>query len=294
MKIDLSRAQRGVAYNAVDLSRVRNLADTARTKAQQQQRERGKSWYRIANASGASGPAEIMIYDLIGEWGVSAQDFVNELRQVTASSIDLHVNSEGGEVFDGLAIYEALVRHKASVDAYVDGLAASAASFIVMAADKIIMAPRARMMIHDAHGVAWGNPRDMRSMADLLDELSDTIADIYAERAGGTRQQWRTAMQAAQGGPDGTWYDAQDAVKAGLADEVARSGDAPEDRTGTASTAPTVARPAARPVKIAAADIDVDTFASAWSGAMSAFEEIDRGPVRMPDAQTMRDLIDIT
>jgi hypothetical protein len=87
------------------------------------------------------------------------------------------------------------------------------------------MAERSKLMIHDAHGLAMGNARDMRSMADLLDALSDTIADIYAERSKGTRDQWRAAMQAAEGGPDGTWYDAKAAVKAKLADEVVGGGE---------------------------------------------------------------------
>lgn len=279
----------------IDLSKVKALADAAKVRTQQQQRERGKSWYKINNAAGSNGPAEVMIYDIIGDWGVSAQDFVNELRGITAKSIDLRINSEGGEVFDGLAIYEALVRHPATVDAYVDGLAASAASFIAMAADRVVMAPRGRMMIHDAHGMAWGNPRDMRSMADLLDELSDTIADIYAERAGGTRQQWRTAMQAAQGGPDGTWYDAQDAVKVGLADEVARS---PEESAKDSAPRAEVGNPRPRLERVASEDRGdgrpYDGPAGWNPGAIiDIFEEIDKGPVKMPDSETMRNLIDV-
>lgn len=205
----------------VDLARLHNLAEAARAKAQTaQQQHTGRSWYKIENKGGGDGPASIYVYDMIGEWGVSAQDFVNDLRSVKARAIDLHVNCEGGEVFDGLAMYESLVQHPADITAYVDGIAASAASFLVQAATKIVMAPRARMMIHDAHGIVMGNARDMREMATLLDDLSDTIADIYAERSGKTRAEWREAMRAGEGGPDGTWYDAAAAVKAGLADEV--------------------------------------------------------------------------
>lgn len=212
----------------VDLNRIHALAETARTQmqAQRPQARNGRSWYRIENRGQN---AEVYVYDMIGEWGVSAQDFVNELRGINATSVDLRVNSEGGEVFDGLAIFEAIARHPATFTAYIDGLAASAASFIVQAADKIIVAPHAKMMIHDANGLAYGPPRDLRAMADLLDQLSDTIADIYAGRAGGSRQQWRSAMQAASGGPDGTWYDAKGAVAAQLADEVAGADEA-EDR----------------------------------------------------------------
>ena len=224
----------------VDLNHVKALADRARAAAEQQRqvgvmpRHGNRSWFRIENRPAvaveggqpAAPSTDIYLYDAIGEWGVSAQDFVNALRGVVTGTITMYVNCEGGEVFDGLAIYEALRRHPANVTAFIDGIAASAASFVVMAADRIVMAERARMMIHDAHGVVLGNARDMRAMADLLDALSDTIADIYAERSNKTREDWRAAMQASEGGPDGTWYDAKAAVKAKLADEMI-GGEAP-------------------------------------------------------------------
>lgn len=228
----------------VDLDRLHNLAEQARAVAAQQQaparQHHSRSWYRIENrpaTTDADGKqvapsTDIYLYDIIGEWGVTAQDFVNALRGVVTGTITMFVNSEGGEVFDGLAIYEALRRHPASVTAFVDGIAASAASYVVQAADRIVMAPHAKLMIHDAHGGVLGNARDMRAMADLLDALSDTIADIYAERSGrGTREEWRATMQAADGGPDGTWYDARAAVKARLADEIVG-----EEKPGNALT----------------------------------------------------------
>lgn len=215
---------------AVNLNNVRALVERARAVAAQQQANGGcrdplnRSWFRIENrpaSEPSQGPStDIYLYDAIGEWGVTAQDFVDALRGVVTGTITMYVNCEGGEVFDGLAIYEALRRHPANVTAFIDGIAASAASFVVCAADKVIIAERGRVMVHDAHGIAMGNARDMRSMADLLDSLSDTIADIYAERTKGTRDDWRAAMQAAEGGPDGTWYDARAAVKAKLADEM--------------------------------------------------------------------------
>ncbi|MFW5899545.1 MAG: phage major capsid protein, partial [Jiangellaceae bacterium] len=127
---------------------------------------------------------------------------------------DLHVNSPGGLVFDGVAIYSALRNHPATVDVSIDGLAASAASFVAMAGDSIAIEKPAKMMIHDAAGLVIGNAADMLEMATLLDELSDTIADIYAERAGGTAEQWRQRMR------DETWFSAQQAVEAGLADQI--------------------------------------------------------------------------
>lgn len=174
-------------------------------------------WYRIRNAAG-EGPsqaAEVVIYSDIGYFGKTAADFMNELRGITAPSIDLRVNSPGGEIFDGIAIHNLLRSHPANVTAYVDSLAASIASVIVMAADKIVMMPHSQLMIHDGSGGCMGNAQDMREMADLLDRQSDNIAAVYAERAGGQLRGWRNKMK------EETWYTAKEAVAAGLADEVA-------------------------------------------------------------------------
>lgn len=276
----------------VDLAQVRALADRARAAAEAQRqsidgphRDRlNRSWYRIENRPASksgdgqpTGPTtDIYLYDAIGEWGVTAQDFVNALRGVVTGTITMYVNCPGGEVFDGLAIYEALRRHPANVTAMIDGIAASAASFIVQAADRIVMAPHSKMMIHDAHGIAIGNAGDMRSMADLLDTLSNTIADIYAERSGKTSDDWRAAMQAAQGGPDGTWYDARAAVKAKLADEVV--GDGEQDGAKNALPVPA-------PVAV------IDVSDARWDAAafLQQIDEVENPtpPVEMPDGQTL-------
>ena len=174
-------------------------------------------WWKVGNTAGDR--AEVFIYGYIGDdWAeedVTAASFVNTLRAITAPAIDLRVNSPGGAVFDGIAIYTALLEHPATVDVSVDGVAASAASFVSMAGDTIAMQKPAKMMIHDASGLVLGNAADMQEMADLLNELSDTIAGIYADRAGGTTAAWRAAMKAE------TWYSAAAAVEAGLADRVA-------------------------------------------------------------------------
>ncbi|WP_326646066.1 ATP-dependent Clp protease proteolytic subunit [Streptosporangium sp. NBC_01755] len=172
-----------------------------------------RQWYRITNLAD---PAEVVIYDEIGYWGTSAETFLEELRSITASEISLRINSPGGEIFDGIAIHNVLRSHTATVTVYVDSLAASIASVIAMAGDRIIMQPHSQMMIHDGSGFCYGQAGDMREMADLLDRQSDNIAGVYAERAGGTVAEWRARMQAE------TWYTADEAVAAGLADEVAR------------------------------------------------------------------------
>jgi ATP-dependent protease ClpP protease subunit len=209
---------------SIDLSRLEALA--ARIPRPVVNSFTRAHWYRFDNAKGER--AELSIYGPIDDWeGVSAANFVRELKAVTASAIDLHINSPGGLVFDAVAIYTALKRHPAEVDVHIDGLAASAASFVAMAGDSVEIEKPAKMMIHDARGVVIGNSADMREMGDLLDELSDTIADIYAERTGKPAAQWRTAM-----GKD-TWYSAEQAVKAGLADRVAggSSDSGVQDRT---------------------------------------------------------------
>jgi ATP-dependent protease ClpP protease subunit len=180
-------------------------------------REGRADWYRITNRAD-TGVTDLYIYDEIGYFGVTAADLVNDLRGISGSEIELHLNTPGGEVFDGLAIYNALKHHPANVTVYVDSLAASIGSVIAMAGDRVIMGRNATMMIHDGHGLSVGNAADMREMADLLDKTSDNIASVYAERTGTPTATWRKAMKAE------TWYNANEAVKAGLADEVQGTG----------------------------------------------------------------------
>lgn len=169
-------------------------------------------WYSIKNVSDTE--AEIHIYDEVGYLGVTASDFIRDIGAIKASKITLRINSPGGAVFDGVAIFNAIKRHKAEVTAYVDGIAASAASFIAMAGDTVIMSPHAQMMIHEAAGLVIGNADDMRQMADILDKSSDNIASIYAEKAGGTVEEWRGRMKAE------TWMSDREAVDLGLADRI--------------------------------------------------------------------------
>jgi ATP-dependent protease ClpP protease subunit len=168
--------------------------------------------------------AKILVYDVIGGFDNDAGDFVRAVHQLDAKTIDLHINSPGGFVYDGVAMYEALQASPATVNVHIDGLAASAASFLAQAGDSVEIAKAGRMMIHDAQGVGVGSPADMREYADLLDAVSNDIAGIYADRAGGKPATWRTAMQAT------TWYSAAQAVDAGLADRVT-GGSGPDNRT---------------------------------------------------------------
>lgn len=169
--------------------------------------------YRMA-AKGDS--AEIFIYDIIGEgWfgGISAQQFAQDLRALgPVKTIDVRINSDGGDVFEGRAIYTNLAQNPARIVVHVDGLAASIASLIAMAGDEIRMADGAYFMIHNAWGVSVGGSDDMRRTADLLDSVSGSIAETYAVRTKNDRakiDQWMA---------DETWFTAAQAVDANFAD----------------------------------------------------------------------------
>jgi len=154
---------------------------------------------------------------------MSAKKFISTLDAIPdANEIQLHVNSPGGEIYEAIAILNALRAHPARVVAVVEGIAASAASFIASGADELQMARNTELMIHDAWGIGYGPAATMRDLADNLDRISNNIASIYAAKAGGTVESWRDAMLAE------TWYSAEDAVAAGLADSVA-SPQAPQD-----------------------------------------------------------------
>lgn len=170
-------------------------------------------WFKVT-ADAAGGSTRLDLYDEIGFWGVTAADFRTAMEGITTDQIDMHINSPGGDVFDGIAILNLLRAHPASVNVTVDGLAASAASFIAMAGDTVAMMPNSEMMIHDASGLCIGNATDMTEMATLLNRVSNNIASVYASRGGKTAADWRTTMQGEQ------WYSADEAVDAGLADSV--------------------------------------------------------------------------
>jgi ATP-dependent Clp endopeptidase proteolytic subunit ClpP len=173
-------------------------------------------WYSIRNAAKSDdGPATVYLFDEIDSWfGVSAEDFSRELDAIDSDEIVVKINSPGGNVFDALAIMNALQEHPAKITTSVEGLAASAASFIAMAGDEIVMRPGSELMIHNAWGVCVGNADDMRDIAEQLERMSANLASIYAERAGGDVADWQKAMKAE------TWYSADEAVAAGLADRV--------------------------------------------------------------------------
>jgi ATP-dependent Clp protease, protease subunit len=162
--------------------------------------------------------AEILIYDDIGrDWfgeGVTAKKMVQDLAALKAKTITVRINSGGGDVFEGLTIYNALKRHDAKVITEVDGLAASIASVIALAGEEIRMAENAFFMIHNPHSIAWGDANEMRAMAKLLDKVGGSLANVYVAATGEdlkTVQDWMDAE---------TWFTAKEAKEAGFVTSI--------------------------------------------------------------------------
>ncbi len=161
---------------------------------------------------------QLFLYGDIGaSWfgeGITAQSVSNALTDAKSTSLDVYLNSNGGDVFQGIAIHTLLARHPATVTVYIDGIAASAASFIAQAGDHVVAARNAMVMIHKASTMTWGNVDDHQETLDLLDKIDSNIADFYTERAGDSVEEWLARMAAT------TWYTGQEAMDAGLVDEV--------------------------------------------------------------------------
>lgn len=167
---------------------------------------------RIVNAADI---ATVYLYDMVGGWdGVQAGDFVQALNALDAKHINLRINSPGGSVFDGRAMATAIKAHPATVTAYVDGIAASAASWIAIAADSVVMADGAFLMIHNSQAGVLGDRHSMLDMAGVLEQLDNSFIADYAAKTGKTAAEIGAWMDAE------TWFSAQDAVDLGFADRV--------------------------------------------------------------------------
>jgi ATP-dependent Clp protease, protease subunit len=159
------------------------------------------------------------IYGVIGDswWSesTSASDIDRAITQAGSNDLVIHLNSPGGDAFDGIAIYNRLMDHKAKHNAkvtiHIDGWACSAASVIAMAADELIMGTGAMLMIHEASNIVWGTKADMRKTADMLEKLEDGIIDAYMTKANITRDEVRNMVDSE------TWFSANEAVEVGFA-----------------------------------------------------------------------------
>lgn len=166
------------------------------------------------NAAADNAPAEILLYDEIGFWGVTASDFAAALSKAGDGPITLRINSPGGDVFDGYAIYNMLKARKAPVSVVIDGLAASAASFIAMAGATVTMAEPSMLMIHNSWGLCVGDRNDMLDMAATQEKIDGQIAAIYAAKSGKPAADLSAMMD------DETWLTSTDAKAQNFCDTV--------------------------------------------------------------------------
>lgn len=169
--------------------------------------------------------ATVYLYGTIGpdmwdaDGGNDAKGFAQTLDALSPKPLDIRIDSCGGDVYEGFAIASAIQRYEGETTAHVDGVAASAASYIALMADRVVMADYAHLMIHDAWTTACGDSREMLETAGRLDAVDASIASIIAARSGMALDEVRAAMDKE------TWYDAEAAVAAGLADEVDATGE---------------------------------------------------------------------
>lgn len=171
-------------------------------------------FWQFKNQTGTKDP-ELLVYGEISEWyGVDSKSFAEELKNISATNINVRINSPGGEVFAAQAIYSMLKRHPARVTVFIDGIAASAATIIAMAGDKVVMPENAMMMIHNPLIWTYGNANEMREVADLLDKVRETLLAVYRDKTGLPDDQLIELLDAE------TYLTAGEAKDLGFVDEV--------------------------------------------------------------------------
>ena len=174
-----------------------------------------EKWYNIQNKAGET--AEIYIFDEIGTYGVTAQDFISEIKDLKDMPINIRINSLGGDVFDGMAMYNVIKRREAKTTVYIEGIAASIATIIALGADEVIMAENSLFMIHNAWGGTSGEAKDMRKTAETLDKITSELTDIYVKKTGLSYDALAEMMD------EETWLNAQEAFDLGFIDTISDS-----------------------------------------------------------------------
>ena len=169
------------------------------------------NWYDFQNKAEV---VEISIYDEIGDYGTSAKQFIDDLKSVGSKDITIRMNSVGGSVFDGLAIYNVLRSHQGYVKVKIEGLSASIASIIALAGDDIEMAENGFFMIHNPFGKSMGGADDMRKTADLLDKIKQELINIYANKTQLSEETISSMMD------EETWLTSQEAKEMGFIDTI--------------------------------------------------------------------------
>ena len=172
-----------------------------------------KNWYNI-KAEASSKSADVYIFDEIGTFGLTAQSFIEEIKSYKDTPMSLHINCVGGDVFEGMAIYNVLKKRTARTTVYIEGIAASMGSVIALAGDEVVMAENSLFMIHNAWGGAMGEATEIRKTAALLDKISGEIADIYTKKTNLPYNKVKEMMD------EETWLSADEAFNLGFIDSI--------------------------------------------------------------------------
>lgn len=175
-----------------------------------------KKWFNIQGKA-TDAVAEVYIFDEIGAYGITAQDFISEMKEYKDTPVNLRINCIGGDVFDGMAMYNIIKKREAKTTAYIEGIAASMGSVIALAADEVIMAENSLFMIHNAWGGAMGEAEDMRKTASILEKISGEIANIYERK---TRLSLNRIVEMMD---KETWLNAAEAYELGFIDLISDS-----------------------------------------------------------------------
>ena len=172
-----------------------------------------KNWYNISGKS-ADSIVDVYIFDEIGSYGVNAQSFIEEIKSYTKKPMNIHINCVGGDVFDGMAIYNIIKKRTAETTVYIEGIAASMGSVIALAADNVVMAENSLFMIHNAWGGAMGESKELKKTANLLEKISNEIADIYIKKTNLPYDKVKEMMD------EETWLNAEEALELGFIDSI--------------------------------------------------------------------------
>tara|TARA_R100000654_G_scaffold20855_2_gene42089 strand:- start:13308 stop:14297 length:990 start_codon:yes stop_codon:yes gene_type:complete len=172
-----------------------------------------KKWYDV-KASTSTNPVDVYIFDEIGSSNINAKSFISEIRNYKKRPMNLHINCVGGDVFEGMAIYNVLRKREYKTTVYIEGIAASMGSVIALAADEIIMAENSLFMIHNAWGGAMGEAKDLEKTASLLNKISAEIADIYVKKTNLSYEKIKNMMD------EETWLNADEAYNLGFVDSI--------------------------------------------------------------------------
>ena len=170
-----------------------------------------KNWYQVNNKAEE---VDVYIYDEIGSYDISAKSFIDEIKDKKGKTLNIHINSLGGEVFDGMAIANAIKAHTGKTRSYVEGICASISTVIALSADEVYMSENSLFMIHNAWGGSMGDASEMRKQADLLDKISNEIAKVYIAKSTLSKEEVSDMMK------EETWLDATEAKEMGFVDYI--------------------------------------------------------------------------